>query len=489
MSDFDTVTYGVLTSPDQVWEQLDSFWRTAAATSSASLVQYQTYASLLYYLANNQAVAKSAARMANPTTYNPYVESPWFAIVVYQDQFINNSYRLYGEGYDYSLTPEIYYGEAGTTDWIAKPGWPIVDIGSLCDSVTATTKVIDRSRMRYDRVRGELHVAVDLFAEFPVKVDAQSGKNYVVVWCRNVQFDQSLLFDCVGWQSQLIMPASEVYAKSLALLRDMVVNGLTVGRLERLVNTAAGLPVAEKAEYVRYITNDGWRRHVITDTSVYSFPTTLTATVSVGTLLRPGQGLSSGVIVAEGAAVQALTFQQLPGVVASVALSTGVVAQLTFQNQALQWTYDAGRPSPWRFPIGGDLSAVEQYWIDVWARQNATGVFLDTVYGLTPPGPVPVVPSQVFLSDIVSNVVTALIVNVVDIPQSAATVLDRVARLLPPSACLIIQQRIDDMNDTIDAGTYVDTVTCGVQEHPTDTVSVSGTDLLLVDHTPLVVIS
>ena len=476
----DAITTGVLTDPDQIWVTLDSFWRTRLVTADAKLVKYTTYATLVAYMSLVKSVSDAVSGSTNFTTPVSAVTTTWYPLVIFKDQYLSSSYRTYGSGDAYA-TGITTYGQAGVPKWVVGVDPAIVDVGALTNSIIDTSAVVDKSLFLIDN--GVLSTAVDLFTIFTQKTDAASGRNYIVVWLRNAKLDYALLVNGLGWLLQYQDVYSESYDLALKYLYEISALGMSTGRLDALLNAAAGLPVVRSREVVRRVVTDGGFTHVITDTKTYTQPTGLTTVATVGTELQPYSGISSAVRVVAGADALALSSADLPGVLLSVALSTGQAAQLGFRNLATVWAYDALKPSPWRFPVSGDAAAVEQFWVDCWARQQASGVFLSAVYGLTYPGTYTVNPMQVALGDVADRNVIAVILDIAGCPKSPAKALERIFDAMPSWPIRIIQVKMPNMADATNVN-VVTTPHVGYGSGLSDVYSFSA----LTDYQPLVTV-
>lgn len=478
----DSVTDDLFLHPDQLWYGLDSFWRDRLVTADAELVKYTTYASIAAYTALVRSASLAVSQGQVLTAPVSAVRVPWYPLVIFKDQYVLSSYRTYGSGDVYAVGVTTY-GQAGTSKWRVGVDPAVVSIGSIVDKLTESLVAVDRSLFSF--ADSTLTTTIDLFTLVSEKTDATSGRPYIVVWLKNVEIDYGVVQAGLGWLVKHQAPSGIRYDASLRYLYECVALGATVGRVEALLNSAAGLPVVGTVEPVRRILDDGWLKHIVTDTTSYQFPNTLSSTVAVGTTLVPYSGVSAAIRVVAGSDVSALSSDNLPGIVQQVALSTGSVVRLSFKNGSTVWTYDALRPSPWRFPVGGEPADVEQFWVDCWARQQASGVLLSTVYGLTNPGSYAVNPMQVALTDVADNNVVAIIIDFAKCPASPVEALERVGSLLPRWPLLIVQMATAPMTDAIDIATPSVDPKVGYGSSLTDVYAFGN----LVDYQPLVTVT
>jgi hypothetical protein len=218
---------------------------------------------------------------------------------------------------------------------------------------------------------------------------------------------------------------------------------------------------------------------VFVDDAAYAFLQTIGAAVAIGDEVTRDQPLSLGVQFFEGLEAATAAPSVLPGIAFTVPLPSGDV-QLFAPNQTLAWSYDAFRPSPWRFPLGGETADVEAYW-------TALNVDLSTYYALVPAQPVN--PMQLLVNDLWKNAITVAAVNLSSVEGSVLGFVDRAMMALSPATYIIIQQSVGNYSDTIDTAPWPDVVGYGYHASTSDVISVSGTDLILSDYAPLVTLS
>lgn len=490
MFDFDSVTRGALIDPLQVWRAFDSFWRNRTVVDTRDLVQFQSYASTILEL-NVHETSYHFTRAQTIPLAEDFLRLPWYPVVIFQDRLVDQSTVLYGGGDNYSAVPEIVYGEQGDPRFLYPLPTAVVSIGTLCDAITDTSVVIDPSQFTFDADSQTLIFSTDPFTLITPKTDATSGRQYIVLWMRNPQFDLNVAFDQIGWVLRYAK-SGDNYMEAMKRIWELILLGPSLERYQEGLMVAAGLPyAAEDGETVRRVDNDGFQHLITTDTRVYRAPTTgLTVTVSPGDTLTEGQALTDGIEFMEYAQVLSATADQLPGLLLKIPLSTGVTAELSFANIDTAWTFDAGRPSPWRFPVGGPDASVEQFWADVDSYATANGIDFATLYGL----PDSVNPMKRVVQDLIQNSLYVASLDLSAVPENMGRFSDR-ARflLLPQDVLVILQQYLDDISDAIDLGTQTsDSVGYGYHAVPTtEVISVagSGTDLEYFDYAPMVVIA
>lgn len=486
MFDFDDIITTALRDPTRVWLALDSFWRTRTTSDTHDLVKFETYAQTLLEL---NILAKSNNYISAQTVpvIEDFLRIPWYPVILFQDRLIDQSLVLYGDGYIYDPLPEIVYGQQGLPRFLYPMSEPLVSATEICDAITDTTVVLDQTQFSYDALQQRFVFGTDPFTLIAPKTDAGSGRQYIVLWLRNPQFDLGVPFDWAGWVVKYER-SGENYAATLQSIWELVILGPSVERYQQGLLRAAGLPyVSVGGEIVRRVENDGFRHLISTDTMTYGAPLTVVPIVDQGDVLVHGAPLTDGIKFLDYEAVLTAADTTIPGLLLKIPLSTGTVAELSFANVDVVWTYDALRPSPWRFPVGGDPTDVEQFWIDVDAFAVANSIDFQTIYGL--PGPVN--PMKRVVQDLLQNSLYVASLRLSEMPDVFGGFSDRARLLLPMDVLLVLQQFLDDISDAYDLGAETSDV-LGYGYHaavPTEVISVpgNGTDLTYYDYTPLVV--
>lgn len=473
------VTDSVTLDPQQVWSGLDSFWRTKVVASDADLVRYQTFATLLL-CANTVARSKHFINAQGIATLEPYANVPWFPIVLYRDQLTDLSYVLYGDGYIYDDPPEIVYDEAADPTFTYPVTPTFAEITTLYDSVTTTAQVLDQARFSYNRDTQTLTFNVDPFTVIPAR-HTTNGRDYILLWVRNGKLDLNVPFDWTGWIIKFKGRATQAYVKALQDLWELEVNSPTIGSFKSGMTVGAGFPIAAVAGQVRDIRTDGYQRVVFVDDLAYPFLQAIGAAVAIGDQVTANQPLSQGVQFFAGMEAAAASTSDLPGIAFTVPLSTGQDVQLFAPNQTLAWSYDVSRPSPWRFPLGGDEDEVEAYWTD-------RNVDLSAYYTLAPAQPVN--PMQLLVNDLWKNTITVATVDLSTIQGEVLGFVDRARMALSPATYIIVQQKVAAVSDDIDTAAWAESIGYGYHaDGISDVISTSGTDLILSDYAPIVTLS
>jgi len=412
---------------------------------------------------------------------------PWWPIVLYRDRLVNQSLVLYGSGALYASPPEILYGEQGDPRYLYSLSRPIVTLEWLTDSVTSGSQVYDGYNLQFIPRSRTLVFALDPFDLLTPSVDS-SGREYAVLWARNAEFDFNTLFDQLGWVVKFAPGGAASYAEALQAIWEMVLLGPSLRRYEQGLLRAAGLPVANSAEIVRRIDSDGYHTLISTDTQVYrGVAAGGSPIVALGEQLVTGRPLTDTFSFLELEGLMSASAEVLSGLLLRVPLSSGTVAELTFANRDTDWEFVTSRPSEWRFPVGGTAADVEQFWADTEARVAAAGLDLEVVYSL----PAAVNPMKRVIEDLLQNSLYVVSCKLSNLPQQLGGFSDRARTLLPADAIIVLQQNLDDVDDVYALETETsDTVGYGYHtDVPTEVISVGGTDLTLIDYTPMVAIS
>ncbi len=473
-----------LINPDQVWEKLDSFWREQVTASTENLVKLQSTATLLLEL-NVHARARYFLSGQTVPAIAQWLNLPWYPIVLYRDRLVDYSFVLYGDPYEYDPAPQILYGQTSSGRWIYPLPFEVIDVPEITDQVIAPNVVIDKTQMSFDPETGRLVFLVDPFTLIPAKTDAGSGRQYIILWARNLLLDLNMPFDQAGWPLKYEQLQRMSYVAGLKLINELAELGPSIDRYQRGLMASQGWPYALTAAQVTAVYDDGWQWIITTATETYTVEKTMADPIVVGgDALEPGDPLTDGIEFFEYPATLAITAAQLPGLSLQVPLSTGVVATLTFANVTTAWTFSGGQ---WTFPVGGSTSDVAQFWADVETFAAANSLDLATIYSL----PAAVNPMYRIIEDLLQNSLFVASVDLAQIPQNPGTFADRARQLLPQDILLVLQQDVGEFADSIDLGTSTsETVYYGYNAAPpTEVISITGggTDLTYFDLTPLVV--
>lgn len=479
MFDNTPVTDSVTLDPQQVWAGLDSFWRSKVIASDADLIEYQTFATLLL-CANTVSRSKHFIDAQGIATLEPYANAPWYPIVLYRDQLTDLSYVLYGDPYIYNTPPEIVYGQPGDPTFTYPVRPTFAEITTLYDSVTETAHVLDQARFSYNRDTQTLTFNVDPFTVVPAR-QTTNGRDYLLLWVRNGKLDLNVPFDWSGWVIKFKGRATAAYVKALQDLWEIEVSSPTIGSFKSGMTVGAGFPVAAVGGQVNDIRTDGYQRVVFVDNAAYPFLQAVGSAVAIGDNVTANQPLSQGVRFFAGLEASSAPAADLPGIAFTVPLTSGQDVQLFAPNQTLAWSFDAMRPSPWRFPLGGDEDDVEAYWTD-------RNVDLSAFYAVVPNQPVN--PMQLLVTDLWKNALTVATVDLAAVQGDVLGFVDRAMMALSPATYIIVQQKVADVADGIDTSAWPDQVGYGYHAAGiSDVVSTAGTDLILSDYAPLVVLS
>ena len=474
-------------NPERVWRELDSFWRTHTAPTTRDVVRVQTIAQ--YLAAANLAESAALERRLQLITpemrgYRPL----FFPLVVYRHMLNDLSYVLLDSGLLIDSPPEFLIGEPGAPRFEAPCPADLRTVGTVTDAVFSPRVVLGPHDIWVEN--GKLRFTRDPFDIFTPQTD-NTGSEFVLLWLRRPLMSSESLALQVGWLLRM-KEKGALYTDVLRPLYDLVALGFSLGRYRDGVAAALGYSFAAGGETVVEVTDDGYRRLVITDRNVYAAPLSAAVLVAPGDQPSAGSSLTDCVQIFEGAPLLDADVYALPGLALTVNLSTGYPVGIVVANLATEWSYAPGRPSPWRFPVGGTPIDVEQYWVDVAARNAELGVDFETVFALDPLGTNPVNPMRFVLTEVLAaNVVVTSVRLSEDTPITPF--FDRIGQLMPAGTLFVLQQALpEEVGDGIDTSTFANVVSAHYNvTADTDVISVpgSGTDLTYTDLSPLVVIS
>jgi len=489
--DFDALIKEALRDPKQLWRALDSFWRHRTEPSTRDLVQYLSFANLLLYL-NVRARSNHFVSMQNPSQMQKVLKQPWLPIVIFKDQLEEVDFIKYGDGFDYDDPPEFDYGDGTGTSTFRYPlDDNVFDVKELVDSVTETRFAFDASQFDFDRDKRELAFDIDPFTIVPSKTLQESGREYIVLWARNIEIDLEAPFRWNGFLARYSGITSEQYVESLKILWRLIIHGPNTRDFKSGLMAALGFPFAKEDGVIRRIDDDGHQLLISTDETTHKASNSLSAVVQVGDEVEDGTPLTDGVKFFEYEETLLATDEELPALSMTVPLSTGKVVELLFRNFDTVWDFEAGRPSEWRFPISGEDPDIEQFWVDVDTFATANGIDLETTFGL----PDVINPMRMIIDQLLKNNLFVASLDNEDIPVSnPAGFADRARKLLlSPAQLIVIHQDVGSVSDAYDLGVNTsETVGFGYHALPsTEVISVpgSGTDLTFFDYAPMVATS
>jgi len=473
-----------LLNGDRIWQWLDSFWREHTAPSTRTLVRYLTLAeSVLYATAMRETRFLQAAQAAE--TAQTFLTVPWFPLVVDRRELQNVGFVLYGSGAIYADPAEIVYGQIDNPSWRFRISQRLASVTQITDALVDPKLFIGPESFSYDPVTRLFQFTDDPFDYFPVKT-AADGSEYILLWLRAPQFDLRQLFDQLGWVMGLSGRSSDEYADCLRRIWQLALEGPGLQTFAAGVSRAAGIQTATTSETVVGTPTDADTAYVVTDKNVYRAPLPAIPIVSEGQVLEVGATLFDTVRVFDGTAVADMP---VPGAAWNT-LYNGQVLSLVFLNETLSWSFDPARPSPWRFPVSGDPAQVELFWVASWDYQQAQGIDLGVLLGLSPGDPVN--PMVFVLTHIIEQNIFGCVVDVPRVQAGGTSFYARARVLMPANVHWLLHQDLGSVVDSLalpDVTASEDVTVAYNASAPTESISVSGTDLLLSDYTPMVAIS
>ncbi len=464
--------------PNELYEQLDSFWRAYTTPDTQSLLRYQSYAQLICWA---WAVRKVRSILDSRISNEPYCSVPWYPVVIWRDRLSDQSFHQYGDPYIYDNPPQILYGDPGAPRFRHPVPTGVVGFTGMYDQVVRTQYKLGLSEVTVVGQYFEFYL--DPFTIRPAKLTPDSNRQYQVWWVRDARIDLSIPFDAVGWVLGYGGQAGPNYAAGVQALWRLALEGPSVGRFVDGLLATTGQPAVRKVETVLGVFGDTVNQYVQTADNLYRVPGPNTAIATLNGQVTPAVSITSGVRWFDNSSIGTATTTELPGLACVVPLRTGAKL-LSFANINTAWTFQAGRPSEWRFPIGGEPADVEQYWVEVADFATANGINVATLFGL----PAAVNPLQMLATQLLGSMWVSTIDGPAVKPESLGFV-DNARRFLSPASLVIVHQRVGTFLDQFDAGTQTgNTVTAGYHaDGILDTMSVSGTDLIYQDDTPFVV--
>lgn len=179
-----------------------------------------------------------------------------------------------------------------------------------------------------------------------------------------------------GWLLNYPTVTNEDQRKALFSLKDCLTHGCNLENMTIGLGRAFGNPVCEvHNEVVKYLLVYPTEQLVITDQSVYHYPTTVTINVAVGDKLKKCQQISSAI---KWYNINKPGDVDLPSLAISQSeLGPDYHSDIIFPNQLLPTTVSTqANYTKLTVPLYGDALSVETYWNDVHTRGIAAGMTL-----------------------------------------------------------------------------------------------------------------
>lgn len=479
---FDGVTKDVLSSPQQLLTFIDTFWRTHTATRTRDIVADLSYANGIL-LAHAIELNKHVLRNKVVDTYESTFITPWLVLPLYRNNVVQTGDIEYGDDYEYSVVPEIRYGESLNVDYLITLGDLIHDVKAISDSPITATRWLSPSGFTFNKERKTITFSEDPFTIFPVYVDGASNSDFVLLWLKNTSITYNWLYQYVGRVVGFAGLPEVAYDESMKVFWKIIQQGASEQDIKKGLSLSLARPVAVASEEVTAVTALTYHTVITTDQHVYTVPAPDTATCSVGDALAPGDSVTSSLRWFSADGIIAANEAILPGLTFSFTDAAGSF-YVTFPNKDVNWTYVAARPSEWRFTVYSDN--VERFWSLVEANEATYGS-LQTIVGLTPPGPGPVVnPARFVAAELLGG--RLQVGSVVLKPGPLACgFYDRAKEFVCADNYFILHQLIGTFSDSLDTQTATSDTAVAFYNIAATLDSLSTPDLN--DYTPLVTCS
>ncbi len=480
----DPILASTLNNPDQLFEQLGSFWK--AYLNDVELLRYHQWAKLQLH-ADVYLRSVEVAAALSIDQVQPFVARQWRLIrLLESDLSADANVIKYGSGKTFG--DGTIFGQIDEHSFAWKVPADIADIGLLVDHVIAPRHIYDVATCTFDPDRGELRFAVNPFTTLDVlPVYDASGAlidRQVLLWARNVKEDHNTPYLRYGGVLGVKSESSPDYVAILQACWHMLVGGPSIAELTRGLMASVGLPFCEGGETVEVVQVDDEGLAIVTDLRVYRYHADATPLVAVGDELEPGQALVDTVQVYEFGSGRPRTYDALAGLAAGPDLLNGVGSSVVFPNVDEEWAVqDDGDV---RFTLYGDATDVEAFWDAIHAQGVAAGQTLGNLVGVTGPGSeIPVNP----LKFVVDNLLGANLIVVVVKPEHflafEAGFLVRVKSLLPAGTLLLVQTDVQPLTDELDLTDFPASASVyDAIQAATDVADVSGPGLVYSDFEP-----
>ena len=414
----------------------------------------------------------------------------WYPVVLLQSELTQGANVIpYGSGHQYG--DGLVYGQARQHgyQWAIDPD--VLGLQCIVDQMISPTAVwgpgnltVTQGRLLFgsnpfDRLSGSAKPVYD-----------QTGKvidHKLTLWARGVVVDQRDTALRFGIPIGLDGASTPAYQRVVSRIQNMLVQGPSAGALWAGIQEAAGLVPVQPGETVQSIDHLSGAVIVTTDQRVYRAAPTATALVQVGQVLTSMtqmfdtvgmQELNSGPIQPPGLDVWMIDH---------AVLGTGT-GPLVFRNTTAAWTFRSAVNGPAaRFPIGGALADVEAYWNAIvpggFTREIAVGRL---VAGQTVVNPLAFVLQQT------GGPIIVVTIRPGDFISGEPRFYARVPDLVPAGTLVLFSTVLPGISDSNDFGTTsADQPSLYPALVPTidiATVSPSGTQLGLVDLTPVLTV-
>jgi hypothetical protein len=480
----DPILTGTLSNPDQLYNQLGTFWRDYL--EDAELLRKHTWADLQVN-ADVYLRAIETASAGSIQTIKPFVARQWRLIRLLESELtLETNMVRYGSGRTYG--DGLVYGQIESQPYAWQLAADIRGIGILVDQILDPDHVFDASTFQFDPKTQVIRFTQNPFELLPrLPIYDSTGAvvdHQVLLWARNVQQDENLPFLRYGAVLGIHGQSSEAYCKTLLSAWSMLVQGPSIADLQRGILGSVGLQDAVGDETVELIEVDDEGLAIVTDKRVYRAHADATPLVTVGDALEPGQLLVDTVQVFECSSGSARPYSSLPG------LSVGSNS-LVFPNVDETFQFDTETQDV-RFTVYGDQAAVEAFWAQTHQRGLDAGKLLAEWVGVDDiSDEVAVNPLKFMVENIVGQNLIVVVVKPEHFLGFEPGFLTRIQTLLPAGTLLVVQsalQPVDDLLNLTETSDASATVYDAIQA-PTETMDTTGPGLTYTDFDPVIMVN
>jgi len=456
------------TKPWALFDLLGTFWKNYVEDRDVLRVHefahHEIHADALTH-------ADAMDRTASVLTVEPLRTQQWWAIQLRESGLVQEpnlvvygSGRVFGDGTVYGQIERNSYG------WII-PG-TIKSIGLVVDNPWVTSTLFDVSNSSFDATKSVLRFDENPFDTVPARLlydNSGAPVTYVaadgttkqdreiVLWLRNVGFDQNDIFLRFGSIIKLAGTSSPAYRATVEAIWRALIQGPSMDVLWRGLLASAGLAYVVGDETVERIEVDVDGLAVVTSKSVYRAAATASAVVSVGDVLTAGQRIFDTVELIDVSDGLPDVLTGLAGLVLNRGLIDGT-AVVTAPNAPSTWTVIqdpvSGRPE-FRFELIGTPADVEAFWAAVHAR-GLQGTTVGEATGAKAGDPVN--PAEFFVNNFFNGRLVIILLKPRDFLATETGFLDRIRTLIPAGVLVLTQIALGDTSDTFDAAGTTDTV-------------------------------
>lgn len=277
-------------------------------------------------------------------------------------------YRTLGS---FNLDDGVTLDSLKTAPMVYRTSLPVDDISVIMDSPVNPTVVWQKGQ-EFEIIDGR---NIRFFRD-PVRagfLDGAVSEGGAVVprcrfWLCSTMADINALRDFYGVYFKLRTPSTVYYKRVVNAVWDLAVQGATLMNINRFFCAVADTDVPQLNGTVDRIWTENGRTWISTGSELCSAPSPGTATVAVGDTVTAGQNLFDTALVYKG--TSEISVSDMPLIhLGSGFLSSSYTGGLVFEN--IEYTVTSHR-----FPVGGDVAVVEQFWADVETAAAADGIDL-----------------------------------------------------------------------------------------------------------------